>query len=95
MFNIGMPEMLMILAVALLVIGPRKLPELARGLGKGLGEFKRAVNEFQAPLNNSLQGEARVPGSPEAGPGFAESLSADQATPGQQVTGTIKPVVEE
>ena len=51
MFGIGMPEMLLILAVALIVIGPKKLPDLAKSLGKALGEFKKATSE----LKDSLQ----------------------------------------
>lgn len=51
MFNIGMPELLVILALALIVIGPRKLPELARALGKGLAEFKRATRELHETLD--------------------------------------------
>lgn len=51
MFGIGMPEMLLILAVALIVIGPKKLPDLAKSLGRALGEFKKATNE----LKDSLQ----------------------------------------
>lgn len=47
MFGIGMPEVLIILAVALIVIGPKKLPELAKTLGKAFGEFKRSVNELK------------------------------------------------
>ena len=43
MFGIGMTELLVILAIALIVIGPKKLPELARSLGKGLAEFRRAL----------------------------------------------------
>ena len=51
MFGIGMPEMLLILAIALIVIGPKKLPDLARSLGKAMGEFKKATSE----LKDSIQ----------------------------------------
>jgi TatA/E family protein of Tat protein translocase len=47
MFGIGMPEMLLILAIALIVIGPRKLPDLAKSLGKAMGEFKKATQELK------------------------------------------------
>ncbi len=50
MFGIGMPEMLMILAIALIVIGPKKLPELAKSLGRAMREFKRATSEFKETL---------------------------------------------
>jgi sec-independent protein translocase protein TatA len=58
MFNMGMTELLVILALALIVIGPRKLPELARALGKGLAEFKRATRDLHETLDhsNSYQG---------------------------------------
>jgi len=47
MFGIGMPELLLILGLALIVLGPKKLPELARALGKGLAEFRRATDELK------------------------------------------------
>ena len=47
MFGIGMPELLLILALALIVLGPKKLPELARALGKGMAEFRRTTEELK------------------------------------------------
>jgi sec-independent protein translocase protein TatA len=53
---IGMPEMLVIAVIALIIFGPRKLPELGKSLGKSIAEFKRASNE----LKNTLEDEIRT-----------------------------------
>lgn len=47
MFGIGFPELLLIMAVALIVVGPSKLPDLARALGRGYAEFRRATDELK------------------------------------------------
>lgn len=60
MFGIGMPEMLLLLAVALIVIGPKKLPDLARSLGRALGEFKRATSDLKDSIETQTGlGEVR------------------------------------
>ena len=50
MFGIGMPEMLLLLAIALVVIGPKKLPDLAKSLGRAMREFKKATNELKETM---------------------------------------------
>ena len=64
MFGIGMPELLVILVVALLVLGPKKLPEIARSLGRGMAEFRRASNEFTRTLSASLDEPPPAPPKP-------------------------------
>jgi len=51
MFGIGFPELLIILVIALIVIGPKRLPELAKALGRGMAEFKKAVEEVKSEID--------------------------------------------
>lgn len=88
MFNMGMPELLVILGLALIILGPRKLPELARSLGKGLAEFKRATNTLHEPLIPAEQQSTRGArtsaavdrGEPDNRPTLAESSTAEDET---------------
>jgi TatA/E family protein of Tat protein translocase len=50
MFGIGMPELIIILVIALIVIGPKKLPDLAKALGRGMAEFRKATQEIKDSL---------------------------------------------
>ena len=55
--SIGMPELIIILVIALIIFGPRKLPELGRSLGRSIGEFKRASNELRSTLEEEIRVE--------------------------------------
>jgi sec-independent protein translocase protein TatA len=89
MFGIGMPEMIIILAIALIVIGPHKLPELAKSLGRGLAEFKKATNDFQrnieeeaAKPDEKLQAQQQAAASEQTS---AETVSkAPEAAPAEK-----------
>jgi len=52
-----MPELVIILVIALIIFGPRKLPELGRSLGKSIGEFKKASNELRNTLDEEIRAE--------------------------------------
>jgi sec-independent protein translocase protein TatA len=77
-FGIGMPELLVILVVALIVLGPKRLPEIARSLGKGMAEFRKASSEFQRTISASL--EEPPPAAPPRRPA-PEPEKLAEATP--------------
>ena len=53
--SIGMPELIIIFIIALIIFGPRKLPELGRSLGKSIAEFKKASNELRSTLEEEIR----------------------------------------
>ena len=55
--SLGMPELIVIFVIALVVFGPRKLPELGRSIGRGIAEFKKATNELQSTLEHEITAE--------------------------------------
>ncbi len=79
--SIGGPELLLILAIALLVFGPKKLPELSRTIGRGLAEFRRATNGFKATLEHEIsQAETDVTQVGETAPKDAENSKPHEGT---------------
>lgn len=81
--SIGMPELIIILTLALIIFGPRKLPELGRSLGKSLGEFKRASNELRSTLDEEIRIEEQRSAQRSASP--AHSAVADPFPSAQDV----------
>ena len=84
MGSIGMPEMLVILVIALIIFGPRKLPELGKSLGKSLAEFKRASNDLKTTLEEEIRVEDQhkraestaIPPAPVAPPAVEDHSTA-------------------
>jgi len=76
---IGMPELVIIMVIALIIFGPRKLPELGRSIGRSLNEFKKASNELRSTLEEEIRVEERKEQRAQVS---AEQKSAiDAATP--------------
>ena len=55
--TLGMPELIVIFVIALIVFGPRKLPELGRSLGQSIAEFKKGINDMQSQLESEVKAE--------------------------------------
>jgi TatA/E family protein of Tat protein translocase len=78
--SIGGPELLLILAIALLIFGPKKIPELSRTIGKGMAEFRRATNEFRSTLEREVSAEDHEPPRQTA-PRVPETPAPEAAPP--------------
>ena len=90
--SIGMPELIIIFVIALIIFGPRKLPELGRSLGKSLSEFKRASNELKSTLEEEIrldEQRANLEASRAAAAATAAAAPPPvQATPGDNIPGS-------
>ncbi len=64
MFGLSMGEILLLAAIALIVIGPKQLPEFARQIGKVLNEIKRASGQFTQEIKNQAQADLHKPSAP-------------------------------
>ncbi|HMF62004.1 MAG TPA: TatA/E family twin arginine-targeting protein translocase [Vicinamibacterales bacterium] len=76
--SIGMPELIIIFVIALIIFGPRKLPELGRSLGKSINEFKRASNELKNTLDEEIRVEETRSTERQRAPEPARPHSADE-----------------
>jgi TatA/E family protein of Tat protein translocase len=84
--SIGMPELIIILTIALIIFGPRKLPELGRSLGKSLGEFKRASNELRNTLDEEIRIEEQRAAERAADPSRTAPPPPDSSNPVSDAT---------
>ena len=98
MFGIGFQEMLIILVVVLIFFGPKRLPDLAKSLGKGIAEFKKASEEVRKGIEEAVKEEtaAESPKSPEIPPSPADAAlpatsPPDTTAPPAPATGTTVP----
>ena len=82
--SIGMPELIIIFVIALIIFGPRKLPELGRSLGKSLAEFKKASNELKSTLEEEIRLE-------EQRTAFEASKAANAAPAAAAASATVEP----
>ena len=82
MFGIGGTELLVILVVALIVLGPKSVPQIARTLGKAMGEFRKVSTEFQRTLNTEIELEEHEKRKQEA----RKDLYGDDETPAKKKT---------
>ena len=101
MFGIGFPELLLLMAIALIVLGPKRLPDLAKALGRGIAEFKKATDELKQTIHEETrtaeqqdrllrQGKLAPPGSSDP-----YSASAEQEkTPAEQETLSVRSATE-
>jgi sec-independent protein translocase protein TatA len=82
--GLHMPELIIVLVVALLIFGPKKLPEMGSAIGKSIKEFRKGINEISTPKNNEVDApkdaleENRLPLTTRTKAEYASSLSASE-----------------
>jgi len=92
MGNLGMPEILMILVIALIIFGPRKLPELGKSLGHGLAQFRKASDDFKRQWEDEVETEKR---KLDAAPAAEAASHAEMAAQDYSATASTAPAASE
>lgn len=101
MGNLGMPELIFILVLALIIFGPKKLPEIGKQVGKALGEFKRASNDLKRTIEDEVEKVSRdesataapAPASPPLATAATAATEAVPAAPAGTVpSSTADPI---
>ena len=83
LFNLGGGEIILILALVLILFGAKKLPELAKGLGTGIKEFKKATRDVTEEMHSAMEEQPPPPKSlPPAAPQPEAQQTIPQSTPG-------------
>lgn len=95
--RLGLPELILILAIALIIFGPRKLPEIGKSIGKGIREFKSATSEIQKSVNLEDEEQPKKKGAKvaddvkkaeqeqEAGEAVEETKAEEDATRAEEI----------
>ena len=89
--SLGVPELLLIMVVALIVFGPRKLPEIGHMLGKALGEFRKATDE----LKNTIEREVRIEELKQIGPSLVTPMESVSRTEPQAAPPPAEPAAQD
>lgn len=91
--TIGGPELVLILVLALIVFGPRKLPDIGRSLGRMMAEFRKASNEFRRTIEEEVEAEKPRPQEPQLPPPGVEvppvPQAAEEVPPGPPADPTV------
>lgn len=87
--SLGMPELIVIFVIALIIFGPRKLPELGRSLGKSIAEFKRASNELKSTLEEEIRLEEQRQKQEDAAKAAQAASLAAASTDAQHASDSV------